>query len=119
MKISSIQGSDMRRQQERKLSSGASAKRKEAWPDTEVRTGILKHSDAEKVKHSATEKVKHSATEKVKHSSATTDRRKSSYGSTVAVSSASFNDEATPTQRKMSADAIASKAPSVCCCSVQ
>jgi hypothetical protein len=117
MKISSIQGSDMRRQQERKLSSGASAKRKEAWPDTEVRT--LKHSDAEKVKHSATEKVKHSATEKVKHSSATTDRRKSSYGSTVAVSSASFNDEATPTQRKMSADAIASKAPSVCCCSVQ
>ena len=109
MKISSIQGSDMRRQQERKLSSGASAKRKEAWPDTEVRT--LKHSDAEKVKHSATEKVK--------HSSATTDRRKSSYGSTVAVSSASFNDEATPTQRKMSADAIASKAPSVCCCSVQ
>ena len=111
MKISSIQGSDMRRQQERKLSAGASAKRKEAWPDTEVRTGILKHSDADKVKHSATEKVK--------HSSATTDRRKSSYGSTVAVSSASFNDEATPTQRKMSADAIASKAPSVCCCSVQ
>ena len=111
MKISSIQGSDMRRQQVRKLSSGASAKRKEAWPDTEVRAGILKHSDADKVKHSATEKVK--------HSSATTDRRKSSYGSTVAVSSASFNDEATPTQRKMSADAIASKAPSVCCCSVQ
>ena len=109
MKISSIQGSDMRRQQERKLSAGASAKRKEAWPDTEVRTGILKHSDAEKVKHSATEKVKHSSA----------DRRKSSYGSTVAVSSASFNDEATPTQRKMSADAIASKAPSVCCCSVQ
>ena len=111
MKISSIQGSDMRRQQERKLSSGASAKRKEAWPDTEVRTGILKHSAADKVKHSAADKVK--------HSSATTDRRKSSYGSTVAVSSASFNDEATPTQRKMSADAIASKAPSVCCCSVQ
>ena len=101
----------MRRQQERKLSSGASAKRKEAWPDTEVRTVILKHSDADKVKHSATEKVK--------HSSATTDRRKSSYGSTVAVSSGSFNDEATPTQRKMSADAIASKVPSVCCCSVQ
>ncbi len=101
----------MRRQQERKLSSGASAKRKVAWP--EVRAGILKHSAADKVKHSAADKVAEKVT------TATTDRRRSSYGSAVAVSSASTNDEATPTQRKMSADAIASNAPSVCCCSVQ
>ncbi len=57
--------------------------------------------------------------QEVMYNDTTTDRRKSSYGSTVAVSSASLNDEATPTQRKMSADAIACKAPSVCCCSVQ